>query len=250
LTSDGIPRLAAGLIADGAVPQQPAISPDGRWVAYVVAPAGRRGDRRLSALWLAAADASSPPVVLTAGTAAESSPRWAPDSTSLFFMSDRAGSAQVYRIRRGGGEAEALTGWRGVICDARPLADGRLVAVVATDEPSADYERRRDERDDAVAWTQRVPVNRLRLLDLGTGELRLVSGLGDRHVVEVVQRPDGGPLAVVSRATPAEDPYASAAELHVVDQETGSVRDLGPVAMEASSPAWWKSGGRTARSRS
>jgi hypothetical protein len=36
------------------------ISPDGRWVAYVVAPMSRPGERRLGALWLAVADSSSP----------------------------------------------------------------------------------------------------------------------------------------------------------------------------------------------
>src|ERR1700689_4241361 len=127
--------LTAELVVDGAVPKQPEMSPDGRWVAYVVAPAGQRGERRLSAVWLAAADGSSPPRQLTAGTAADSGPRWAPDSASLFFMSDRTGSAQLHRIRIDGGEAEALTDWHGDIYDLCPLADGR-VAVVATDEPT------------------------------------------------------------------------------------------------------------------
>src|SRR5450432_3815172 len=112
--------LTAELVVDGAVPRQPGMSPDGRWVAYVVAPVGKLGERRLSALWIAAADGSSPPRQLTAGTAADSGPRWAPDSASLFFLSDRAGSVQLHRIRLDGGEAEALTSWRGDISDACP----------------------------------------------------------------------------------------------------------------------------------
>src|ERR1700728_177370 len=138
------PVLTAELIVDGAVPKQPEISPDGRWVAYAVAPAGRRGERRLSAVWIAAADGSLPPRQLTAGTAADSGPRWAPDSASLFFMSDRTGSAQLHRIRLDGGEAEALTEWEGEIYDVCPLADGR-VAVVGADEPTKEDERKRAE---------------------------------------------------------------------------------------------------------
>ena len=42
------------------MPRRPVISPDGRWVAYVVAPMSRPGERRLGALWLAVADSSSP----------------------------------------------------------------------------------------------------------------------------------------------------------------------------------------------
>ena len=241
--SEDTPELSAETVVDGAVPSQPVISPDGRWVAYVVAPVGRRGERRLCALWVAAVDGGSPPWKLTAGTAADSDPRWAPDSASVFFLSDRAGSRQLHRIRLGGGEAEILTDWRGEISDARPLADPRLVAVVATDEPTGEDERRRAERDDAFVWGRQLRPARLRLLDLATGELRTVDGLGDRHVVEVAARPDGHALAVISWVSPEIEPGVITNELHVVDPETGAVDDLGRIRTEAGWPAWWQDGG-------
>ncbi len=55
-----IPTLTAELLVDSSAPRQPVISPDGRWVAYVLAAAGGREGGRLSAPWLAAADGSSP----------------------------------------------------------------------------------------------------------------------------------------------------------------------------------------------
>src|ERR1700678_745059 len=238
--SEDAAELTAELVVDGAVPSQPVISPDGCWVAYVVAPVGQKAERRLSALWVAAVDGSSPPWKLTAGTAADSDPRWAPDSASVFFLSDRAGSRQLHRIRLGGGEAEVLTDWRGEISDAQPLADDPLVAVVATDEPTEEDERRRAERDDAFVWGQQLRPARLRLLDLATGELRTVDGLGDRHVVEVAPRPDGGALGVISWASPEIDPGVSTNELHVVDPASGAVDDLGRIGTEAESPAWWQ----------
>jgi dipeptidyl aminopeptidase/acylaminoacyl peptidase len=234
------PGLTAELIVDGAAPQQPAISPDGRWVVYVAAPVSWGGERRLSALWVAAADGSSAPRTLTAGTANDSGPRWAPDSASLYFLSDRAGSVQLYRIQLDGGEAEALTSWRGDISDVCPLADGRLAAVAATDE---EHERRHAERDDAVLWGEQLPRSRLRLLDVSTGQIRVVRGLGDRHVVELAQRPDGGPLAVIRWASPEIDPGVFTNELHAIDPPTGAVRDLGRIEASASSPAWWRDGG-------
>jgi dipeptidyl aminopeptidase/acylaminoacyl peptidase len=197
----------------------------------------------MCALWVTAADGSSPPWKLTAGTAADSDPRWAPDSGSVFFLSDRTGSRQLYRVRVGGGEAEVLTDWRGEIYDAWPLADARLVAVVATDEPTEEDKRRRAERDDAFVWGQQLRFGMLRVLDLATGELRTVDSLSDRHVVELAARPDGGALAAISWAGPENDQGVTTSELHVVDLETGTARDLGRIGTEARSPVWWQADG-------
>jgi dipeptidyl aminopeptidase/acylaminoacyl peptidase len=183
------PELAAELVVDGAVPSQPAVSPDGCWVAYVVAPVGRGGERCLYAIWLAAADGSSPPWKLTAGTAADSDPRWAPDSASVFFLSDRTGSRQLHRVRVGGGEAEVLTDWRGEIYDAWPLADARLVAVVATNSLGynvPDDKRRRLLTEQRVeAWCEKGTAHRFEyvpgepiptLVEIAAKALRLASG--------------------------------------------------------------------------
>ncbi|MGP4100482.1 S9 family peptidase [Nonomuraea sp. KM90] len=214
------PRLTAELLVDAALPRSPVISPDGSRVAYVAPPAGE--------LWVASA--GSPPARLPCGTGCEGPPRWAPDSMSIFFRSD----GQLHRLRLDGGAPEPLTTWRGRISGHEPLADGRTVAVIATDEP--------DDADgcgDALVWGKSGRNDRLRLLDLGTRELRAVDGLGGRHVVEAVQRPDGGPLAVISWACPEVDPGTYTAELHVVDPGTGTVRDLGGVELEARSLCWW-----------
>ena len=230
-------QLTAELLVDGAGLLDTVISPDGRLVAYVVStPDGKRG--RLRTLWVASADASSPPARLTAGPALTGAPRWAPDSASLVFVS----AGQLHRIGLGGAAAEALTSWRGEIAGHLPLAGGRLIAVIATDEPNQEDERRQAEGDDAIVWGQDVPPNRLRLLDLAQPGLTLVGGLGDRHVVEVVQQPGGGPLAVISWACPQDEPGAFTAMLHVVDLDTGNVHDLGRIGLDARSPAWWHNG--------
>ncbi|MCC9308699.1 S9 family peptidase [Kitasatospora sp. RB6PN24] len=240
--------LTAELVVDVAAPVAPAISPDGRLVAYVVVANSGRDGRPHGSLWVAAADGSAAPRRLTDGTAHDAAPRWAPDSASLFFTSDREeqGAAQLQRIRPDAGgdaEAEALTRWRGGICDHYPLADGRTVALLAEDEPTAEDERRAAEGDDAKVWGRHLPVTRLRLLDVATGVVRTVDGLGDRDVVEVTQRPDGGPLAVLSWATPELDPGVTTARLHLVAPGTGAVQDLGPVGFEAQSPVWWNHDG-------
>jgi dipeptidyl aminopeptidase/acylaminoacyl peptidase len=206
--TEAAPALTPELLVDSAVPAEPAISPDGRLVAYAVSTVGVR-ERRLGALWVAATNASSPPVRLTDGTAWDRAPRWAPDSASLFFLSDR----KLRRIRPDGTAADVLIGRPGEIFDHLPLADGRTVAVIADDDP--------DERDDVIVWGEGARGHRLRLLDLDSGALVTAAGLGDRHVVEVAQRPDGGPLAVISWACPQDEPGAFTARLHVIDPGTG-----------------------------
>jgi dipeptidyl aminopeptidase/acylaminoacyl peptidase len=167
-------ELTAELAVDGAELLDPVISPDGRLVAYVVSTAdGTRG--RLRTLWVAPADASSPPRTLAAGPQLTGSPRWAPDSASLVVIADR----QLHRIGLDGGDPTALTSWRGDIAGHLPLADGRL-AVIATDEPDAQDERRKADGDDALMWGQDVPGHRLRLLDPVPGGLAWAVGQTDR----------------------------------------------------------------------
>ncbi|MFC1436092.1 prolyl oligopeptidase family serine peptidase [Streptacidiphilus sp. N1-3] len=232
-------QVNAELLVNCAMAQPPAISPDGALVAYAVSLPGPNGGRS-SQLWLSPSDGSSPPLAAAPGVPCQH-PRWAPDSASLLFRS----LGQLNRIRTDGtdgGVPEALTDWQAGIVDYLPLADGKTVALLAEDEPEDEPdEADAPGRGDPMVWAEQGPGARLRLLDLGTRELRVVDGLGDRHVVEVSQRPDGGPLAVISWAHPDSDPGAFTAELHLVDPATAEVRGLGRLELEAGSPTWWRS---------
>jgi dipeptidyl aminopeptidase/acylaminoacyl peptidase len=243
--------LTAETVVDVAAAVAPAISPDGRLVAYaVVANGGKDGYPHSSphgSLWVAAADGGTAPRRLTDGTARDLAPKWAPDSAALFFTSDRRerGVAQLQQILLDGSahDAKALTAWRGGVSDHHPLLDGRTVVLLAEDEPTEEDERRAAERDDAEVWGEHLLATRLRLLDVETGTVRTVDGLGGRHVVGVAQRPDGGPLAVLSWSTPELDPGVMTAELHLVDPDSATVHALGPAGIDAQSPVWWKHDG-------
>jgi dipeptidyl aminopeptidase/acylaminoacyl peptidase len=250
-TPEATEQLTAELVVDVAAAVSPAISPDGRLVAHAVVENGGPDGRPHGSIWVTAADGSTPPRRLTDGTARDLAPKWGPDSASLFFRSDREeqGTAQLQRIRLDGSQgiakAEALTSWRGGVSDHLPLLDGRAVALLAEDEPTAEDERREAEGDDAKVWGRgrHLRPTRLRLLDLETDVLRTVNGLGDRHVVALAQRPDGGPLAVLSWSTAEVDPGVMTAALHVVDPCSATVQNLGPVGIEAQAPAWWNHDG-------
>ncbi|GIJ70907.1 S9 family peptidase [Virgisporangium ochraceum] len=240
-------QLAAEAVVDGPVPREVALSPDGRWAVYSVAACGRVGDHPVGDLWLVAVDSGvdggsgsdGTPRRLTSGNSDDAAPRWDADSSVVYFLSDRVerGTAQVHQVDPVSGVVSAVTAWDGGVSGHRPLAGS--VAFLAADEPSTEDRRRRDERDDARVWSEHVRPDRLRLLDVRTGEVRTPDGFGDRHVVDVVEHPDGGPLAVLTWSTPEIDPGMLNTALHVFDPRTGAVRDLGPAALDASSPAWW-----------
>jgi dipeptidyl aminopeptidase/acylaminoacyl peptidase len=238
--SEAAAALTAALIVDGARAGDPVISPDGHWVAWTTTSAGGPGPQ-VSELWLAPVGETAAPVRLTGGSVRL--PRWSADSAWLFYVADE----ELRRLRITGGgpaaDAETVLRWSGEISGLAPLAGGQLVAVMAGDELTDDDERRRAEHDDAVAWSERAlrqhwRWHRLRLLDLASGDLRVVAGLAGRHVTGMAQRPDGGPLAVVSWDCPEYEPGVFTSRLHVADLD-GTAAELGQLGLEAHSPTWW-----------
>lgn len=221
-------ELTPEMLADGLLPGDPQITPDGRVVAYTVAPAGKREEHPQSAIWLAAIDGGTPPRRLTAGVANDTAPRWSPDGQTLYFLSDRAkrGEAQLQQLPLGGGEATALTAWGGGIASFAPLADGRTIAISAKDSPTAAAERREQERDDAKVWGERWPVQRLRLLDLDTRAIRTIDALGDRHVRAVAPAPDGARIAVTTWPNSDIDNMAYPTPLHLVEVISGMAHKI------------------------
>ena len=72
--------------------QAPALSPDGRWLAFIKTTINEAENRRQSELWLVAADGSSPPRRLTDPSLNVSAPRWTPDSQLLAYSVRRRGA--------------------------------------------------------------------------------------------------------------------------------------------------------------
>ncbi len=86
----------------------PRPSPDGRWVAFTVATTDLEANKRRNDLYLA--DVAGRNVrALTTNDASDTSPRWSPDGRSIYFLSARSGSQQVWRLSLAGGEAERVT---------------------------------------------------------------------------------------------------------------------------------------------
>jgi dipeptidyl aminopeptidase/acylaminoacyl peptidase len=88
----------------------PQVSPDGKWVAYVVSSDDREADESRSAIWMASWDGTQQ-VQLTNPGHDINSPRWSRDGRYLSYLNTPAGTdkSQIMLFDRRGGEARALT---------------------------------------------------------------------------------------------------------------------------------------------
>ncbi|MBS1842223.1 MAG: S9 family peptidase [Acidobacteria bacterium] len=86
---------------------EPAISPDGKWVAYTVTVPDMEANRNASNIWLVATSGGDAIQLTQSGK--DSSPVWSPDGRTIAFISSRSGDSQVYLLSMDGGEAKPLT---------------------------------------------------------------------------------------------------------------------------------------------
>ncbi len=88
----------------------PQLSPDGRAVVFTVRKTDMDANRGRTDLWLLDLTRSgAQPRQLTQHESGDSSGRWSPDSKSIYFLSSRSGSSQVWRLSLNGGEAAQVT---------------------------------------------------------------------------------------------------------------------------------------------
>jgi dipeptidyl aminopeptidase/acylaminoacyl peptidase len=90
----------------------PQVSPDSRYVAYVLSETDMEANKRPTDLWLLDLQTRNvQPKQLTRHSANDSNPRWSPDASTIYFLSTRSGSSQVWRLRLAGGEATQVTNY-------------------------------------------------------------------------------------------------------------------------------------------
>ncbi|HEX3786553.1 MAG TPA: serine hydrolase [Pseudonocardiaceae bacterium] len=210
-------RLRISDLAEFAVPEQPAISPDGNRIAYVLRTQDTAADRPVSSLWRVGTRAGDP-VRLTRGTA-DSAPAWSPEGTRLAFLRAADGPAQLWLLPADGGEPEELT--------TLPLGAGRAVwspdgtriafaapVDIAADADEDDETRTRrasapivadrvDNQADGAGFLRTVRSH-LHVLDLADGNCRRVTE-GDWHAGEPAWSPDGRRLAFAAAMAPDAD---------------------------------------------
>lgn len=176
-----------------ALPEQPAISPDGSVIVYVLRTTDRENDRDERALWRVSGGEAKQ---LTRGKA-DVAPAWSPDGGRIAFLRAQDGPPQVWLLPADGGEPEQLTtlplgaGAPVWSADSRKLAFTAPVDIADATAPVVTD--RLDHKADGSGYLRSVRAH-LHVLDLESREVRQVTD-GDWHAGAPAWSPDGKRLA-------------------------------------------------------
>ena len=137
------------------------VSPDGRWVTFVVSQADSAANSYRSDLWIGAADGTELRRLTWTKEANESDPVFSPDGRQLAFVSRRPGDerSQIYVLPLWtGGEARPLTTLETGAANSTWSPDGSRIAFNSRVEPES-------ERDDSLHGDDDRPLSMREKLD-------------------------------------------------------------------------------------
>ncbi|HXG94302.1 MAG TPA: S9 family peptidase [Blastocatellia bacterium] len=211
------------------------VSPDGRWVAYVVTSTDLKENATDADIWLVST-AGGDPIRLTTSKKNDNSPRWSPDGRWIAFISAREEKPQIFLISPTGGEAERLTESKSGVQSFQWSPDGSRIAYVAQQETTPDEEKKQKDKDDAVVIDKNFKFSRIWTIDVKTKKANeLVKS--DYVATDPQWSPDGRSIAYTTVPTPKADD-GSLSDIWVVDVETSRQRKLVENEGPDSSPRW------------
>src|SRR6266699_2759594 len=262
-TSDGgtiqIPAAQATTAAPSAPPvsvddllalqlaSDPQIALDGTRVAFTVQRCNSNANTTSSAIWLIGLDVgkAATPWQATSGEQHDFAPRWSPDGSTLAFLSDRSGTAQVYLLSMSGGEARRLSNLPRGISEYSWRADGSALLAHSPWKPEDEHNaaddstfsvvyRRLDDQWDGLGY-RHGRRQQLWLIPLAGEPARITSEPVD--LVQSCWSPDGREIAFCTNRRPDPDLSASMA-VWVLTVATGQLRGLTPEEGLAQTPSW------------
>lgn len=232
----------------------PQLSPDGKWVAYVVVTPDKKANTTYSDIWTIPSGGGVPRR-LTDAPKHDRHPRWSPDGQWIAFESNRSGGFQIYRMRPDGSDVRQMTTIATEASQAVWSNDGKMIAFVSAvfpefsskpyAESNALNKRRMEERDSSKvkarimtkllyrhwnAWVDDLRQH-IFVMPVEGGDPRDVTP-GDRDAVPTSSTfsagddfefsPDGSELAYTATPTPPHsEAWSTNHDVYIVDLKTG-----------------------------
>jgi dipeptidyl aminopeptidase/acylaminoacyl peptidase len=112
----------------------PQISPDGKWICFVITTVDKEANKMNSDLWLIPSSGGEMKR-LTSNPSSDANPRWSPNGKTIAFISTRSGDGQIWLIDVDGGEARQFTTLSTGASNPVWSPDGKKLAFVSTVYP-------------------------------------------------------------------------------------------------------------------
>jgi dipeptidyl aminopeptidase/acylaminoacyl peptidase len=230
----------------------PRISPDGARVAYLVAEMrmGKDADasqkdeqpgKFVTQLWVAPTSGlASSARQFTRGEKSVSNAKWSPDGKILAFTMDagdeKDAKPQVWFLYADGGEAWQVTKHKSGVGGYEFSPDSKTLLLVATVAESADEEKRKKVKDDAIVMDHDLKMEHLWTWDIATGAEKQITQ-GEFTISDPRWSPDGSHITFTSNPTPLQDDSGLQTAM-VLDISTGMQRKLADTADPTHTARW------------
>ena len=129
---------------------EPRVSPNGRQIVFTVSSLDLEANKRRSDLWVVGTNGAGLRPLLRSDDS-ESNGTWAPDGRSIYFLSNRGGSSQVWKVALDGGDAQSVTSLPLDVGSFRLSHDGTRLALAMEVYRGATPNETRKRMDDDAA---------------------------------------------------------------------------------------------------
>ena len=222
---------------------QTAISPDGKQVAWVEELADKNGiPNGNSAIYLSGVNPGASPRRISAGNGAgsyaENSIAWSPDSKQLAFLSDAAkpGQQELYLIEVAGGSARKVTDAKGFLQSPGWSPDGKSLALLLIENATRAAGPLVAETAQTGVIKESVTEQRLAVIDASGGKLRQISP-ADMYIYEYDWSPDGRRFVVTAAHGNGDDNWYIA-QLYTLDATGANMKSIHQPPLQIAAPAW------------
>ena len=202
----------------------PAISADGRWVAYAVRETNWTDNAYETEIWLADARTAGSARQLTNAKKSSSQPAFSPDGKWLAFVSDRSDTRQLYRLALGGGEAEALTSGAEAVTAFAWSPDGTRIAYSMIEPITPAMKEREEKYGELTHEDHDARMAQLHVVDVATRATRALTA-GAFVVGSFDWSPDSARIAFDHRVN-SDAGMSGSADISLVDVASGAVTPL------------------------
>lgn len=208
-----------------------AMSPDGKYVAYVVRQALMDGEKSeyLSQIWVSSTDGKFN-VQYTQGEKSANNPSFSPNGQYLVFTSTRVKKNQIWVMRFFGGEAEQLTDVKNGVGSYKWSPDGKTIAFTMRDPETEAEKKQKKEKRDVILVDKNFKYSHLYtvIFQKDANKKRKVRRLtnGKFHVTGFDWSPDGKTIVFSHQPDPLINTGFLESDISTVPADSGAVTPL------------------------